>query len=109
LGDPERAFVVDQNAKAQIEQRPSVDIGPSQQFRVKVSELDIVTGSCKVEIHGDDSGLRIDGDIVDPVVNDPHSPYSAALDAQDWIAVTAKPHIKDGEISKLTISDTAGQ
>lgn len=106
IGDRREAFVVDAAAKGLIEgSKTAVEIGPAQPFIVLVTELDIETGECKVKIQGVEVD-RVDGDIADPVVANPRSPYSTALDGQYWITVMAKPHIRDGRIEKLTISDT---
>ncbi|MEO3430990.1 hypothetical protein AAFN88_19200 [Pelagibius sp. CAU 1746] len=109
IGEPNKAFVVDEDVRKRLDEKPDEVIGPTQTFTVQVSELDVVSGSCKValELEGPDS--RLDCDIADPVVRSPHSPYSEALDSQDWIKVVAKPHIKDGEVVKLTISDTLSE
>lgn len=105
IGGPERAFVIDQTAKEVIDYEEEPDIGPAQTFTVAVSELDIKTGSCKVALYGENDG-RISAEITDPVVRSPRSPYSAAIHGQGWIKVTAKPHLRGGQIEKLTISDT---
>jgi|SRR5665213_492814 len=106
IGQPESAFVVDSAARIQIDQTDPVEIGLAQTYTVRLSELDVQTGSCKVAIQSDDTDARYDGFIADPVVKNPHSAYSAALDSQTWIRVTAKPHVRDGQLRKLTISDT---
>lgn len=106
IGDRVEAFVIDAGAKEIIEREDDAEIGPAQTFTVALSELDIKTGSCKVALYGENNG-RISAEITDPVVRMPRSPYSAALDAQGWIKVTAKPHIKGGKLEKLTISDTS--
>lgn len=105
IGEPKLAFIVNQNVRERLDKRPGLIIGPAQEYVIQVSELDVVSGSCKVALEGDDGG-RLDGDIVDPVVTAPHSPYSEALDSQGWVKVIAKPHIRDSEVVKLTISDT---
>ncbi|HEX4113170.1 MAG TPA: hypothetical protein VH020_11595 [Stellaceae bacterium] len=106
IGEPDSAFIVDSAARAQIDQTEPVEIGDTQTYTVRLSELDVQTGSCKVAIHGDDTEARYDGLIADPVVKNPHSAYSAALDSQTWIKVMAKPHVREGQLRKLTISDT---
>lgn len=106
IGDKDDAFIIDVNARKQIDHEVAVEIGPSQPFMVTISELDVHTGSCKIAIDGDDSGERYSGEITDPVVRNPRSPYSAALDNQSNLRVVAKPHLIDGALKKLTISDT---
>lgn len=107
IGERDKAFVVDGAAKDRIDgPKEETEIGPSQTYTILISELDIQTGTAKVTFHGDDAEQRYSAEITDPVVKSPRSAYSAALDSQGWIKVTAKPHIRAGDIQKLTISDT---
>lgn len=105
IGDRKTAFLVNEEARDIIDRPDPVEIGPAQSFTVSISELDIKTGACKVALHGDNSDRYV-SEITDPVVQNPHNPYSAALDLQSWVKVIAKPHLRDGKITKLTISDT---
>ena len=107
IGRQPGGFVVDRSAKDRIEYISEIEIGPSQTFTVRLSELDVVTGNCKVQFQGEGMEARRSAHIADPIVNNPRSPYSTALDSQNWIRVVAKPHIKDGDIERLTISDIA--
>lgn len=109
IGEPKTAFVVDQTVRERLDEKPGETIGPTQAYTVQVSELDVVSGSCKVALELDGPTSRLDCDIADPVVKNPHSPYSEALDSQGWIKVMAKPHIRYGNVVKLTISDTVSE
>jgi hypothetical protein len=62
-----------------------------------------------VALRDETPSSRLDCDIADPVVKNPHSAYSEALDSQAWIKVMAKPHIIDSDVVKLTISDTVSE
>lgn len=106
IGERATAVMIDQAARIIIDHNEPVEIGPAQTITVSISELDIKTGTCKIAMHGDNPSERYIGDITDPDVQNPRNPYSAALDSQGWIRVVAKPHLRDGKIAKLTISDT---
>lgn len=108
IGPRVEAFVIDAPAKEQIDREDATEIGRAQSYTVSLSELDIKTGSCKVALYGEGDG-RIPAEIADPLVRQPRNPYSTALDAQGWIRVVAKPHLRAGRIEKLTISDVATQ
>jgi hypothetical protein len=107
IGEQSNAFIVDEKAREAIEDVEPTEIGPAQPYTVSLSELDVATGACKLTIFGDDSDERYPGTITDPVVQNPRSPYSAALDSQGWLKVIAKPHLREGQLEKLTISDTS--
>ncbi|MDE2166180.1 MAG: hypothetical protein KGJ66_07570 [Alphaproteobacteria bacterium] len=107
IGEREKAVIIDVEARREIDREEPVEIEPSRTVTVLITELDVKTGACKVQIHGDDSDERYAGIITDPVVQNPKSPYSAALDSQGWLKVVAKAHVANGEIQRLTISDTA--
>lgn len=100
IGAQEVACVIDEAARDEIEREEPIVIGPVREFTVMITELDVKTGACKVVLKGDDSGERYSGEITDPVVRNPRSPYSTALDSQRWIKITAKPHVSDGELKK---------
>lgn len=107
IGERDKAVIIDLDARREIDSDEPVEIEPSKMVTVLITELDVKTGACKVQIHGDASNERYAGVITDPVVQNPKSPYSAALDSQGWLKVVAKTHVANGEIQKLTISDTA--
>jgi hypothetical protein len=109
IGEPKTAFVIDQSARDRLDERPGTTFGPTQTYIVQISELDVVGGSCKVALRDETPSSRLDCDIADPVVKNPHSAYSEALDSQAWIKVMAKPHIIDSDVVKLTISDTVSE
>lgn len=106
IGDVKEAFVVDAAARERIDFEPEQDIQEQQSFTVKLSELDQVTGTGKAEVQGLDEGKRYPCVIADPVVHSAQSPYSNAFNEQTWLRVSAKPHVQNGQIQKLTILDT---
>jgi hypothetical protein len=106
IGNPETAFVVDRAAREAIDFEPVEEIRDTLRYTVKLTELDIKTGTGKAELEGLDPAIRYSCAIVDPVVHNAQSAYSSALNEQRWIQVLAKPHFQNGELHKLTILDT---
>jgi hypothetical protein len=102
------AISVDTAMRAAIDAPASVEIGQTAAFAVLISELDLKNKSCKFSLRDDDDPeRRLVGEIVDPVILRADNPYSRALSAQTWLQVSAKPELKDGEIERLYITDTA--
>lgn len=102
------AILIDRTMRDQIEQPDPVQIGAANAFEILLSELDLKNRSCKFALRTeDDPERRIVGEITDPILLNPNNPYSEALSKQRWLAVTAKPQLKEGEMEKLYISDIA--
>jgi hypothetical protein len=102
------AITIDKPTRDAIEATEPVEIGLTGRFEVLLSELDLKNRSGKFSLRDDeDLDHRTNGEITDPVLLTPNNPYSAALDAQRWLAVMGKPQLKEGEIEKLYISDLA--
>lgn len=75
---------------------------------VQITELDLVTKSCKVALIGDEQkNKRLPGQITDPQIAVPNNPYSSAFDSQTPINVKCKPQYADGELERIYISDVA--
>jgi hypothetical protein len=103
------AIKVDTEARALIDASDAIEVGPESTFDVLISELDLKNRSCKVSLHADDDpDRRVPGEITDPVIREPHNPYSEALAAKRWIKVRGKAELIDGDIERLYISDVAG-
>lgn len=81
-------------------------VGEESAYNVLITEMDTETGSCKVSLDPSEPD-RISARITDPAFLVPNNPYAVALAARSWLRVTAKPIIKDGEIDKLFISNSA--
>lgn len=107
IGPSESAFVIGTEAKERICAVEPEAIEPSRPYEVKVTELDLKTGAAKLVLSNDESNARYGATIKDPVVHNPRNPYSDALHNQTWLKVTAKAHIKHGEINHITVLDTA--
>lgn len=70
-----------------------------------ISELDMISGTCKVTLESDKE-TRVPAKIVDPVVGLPNNPYAKALAQISSITFTAKAEIDtDGNVVTLYISD----
>lgn len=102
------AFPITAEDRAEIEKVEPIEIGAEQTMTVQISELDLVTKSCKVSIIGSDqSSRRVPGQITDPQIAMPNNPYTSAFDGQKPIDVKCKPQYADGELDRLYISDVA--
>lgn len=102
------AIAVDKPTRDVIEAPEPIEIGTTAKYEILLSELDLKNKSCKFSLRDDDEpDHRTNGEINDPILLTPNNPYSAALDAQRWLAVIGKPQIKEGEIERLYISDLA--
>ncbi|MFJ5538533.1 DUF7946 domain-containing protein [Vreelandella titanicae] len=85
-----------------------------REYTVMLTEFDKLYRRCKVHLLGDDAatdsdegGLppRINAEITDPAIQFTNNKYSAAVGSDKPIKVKAKALLKDGEITKLFISD----
>lgn len=102
------AFPVTEQDRAEIEKTEPIEIGAERTMVVQITELDLVTKSCKLSIVGDDQmNRRVPGQITDPQIAVPNNPYSSAFDSQQPISVKCKPQYADGELDRLYISDVA--
>ncbi|MDR7225057.1 hypothetical protein [Aminobacter aminovorans] len=100
------AFPVTETDRAEIEKVEPIEIGAEKEMTVSISELDLVTKTCKVSIVGDDQpNRRVSGIVTDPLLSVPNNPYSTAFDKQIPIVVKCKPQYSEGEIDRVFISD----
>ncbi|MDO9415648.1 MAG: hypothetical protein Q7U22_05975 [Pararhizobium sp.] len=104
------AFSITATDRAEIEKAESIEIGEERIIRLQITELDLVTKSCKVSIEEESRKTkRIPGQITDPQITMPNNPYSSAFDSQLVISVKCKPQYIDGDIDRLFISDIAAE
>ncbi|MHA4731177.1 hypothetical protein [Ensifer adhaerens] len=102
------AFQITEADRAEIDRSEPIFVGTEQTLTVQITELDLVTKSCKVAVIGDEQkGKRLSGQITDPQVAVPNNPYSSAFDSQKPITVKCKPQFNDGELERIYISDVA--
>jgi hypothetical protein len=83
------------------------EVDVERTYFVKITELDMESGACRVAFPGDDGNARISGRITDPAFSVPNNPYALAMASVTTLGVRAKAMIKDGQIDKLFISNTA--
>jgi hypothetical protein len=109
IGDPAfGAISVDAATRRVIDAPEPGEIGETLDYEILISEFDFKNRSCKFSLREqNDPGHRFNGEITDPVAQNPQNPYSAALNAQSWIRVRAKAKTIKGELEKLFISDLA--
>jgi len=102
------AFQITLQDRQEIGKSEPIDIGDEQVLSVRISELDLVTKTCKVSLVAEDyAGRRISGQITDPQILVPNNPYSTAFDSQTPLFIKCKPQYADGELDRLYISDIA--
>jgi len=102
------ALQIDTALRAAIDAPEQVEVQPSAQHEILISEMDRLNQTCKFAFRSDDeSDRRITGEITDPIIQTPKDPYSAAFSEQRWIKVIGKLQMKAGSADKLFISDMA--
>lgn len=102
---PSNRLVMDRETKELSQIEKNHTITGSHKMSGIISELDMVSGSCKVTLESDPE-TRVAAKIVDPVVSLPNNPYAQALSQIATITFTAKAEIdSDGNVVALYISD----
>jgi len=112
------AFTFDRQTKELATNRKNIAITGPHQLSGVISELDMLTGSCKISVLSDtdplypidnltaDPSKRTTAKIMDPVIGVPNNPYTEALSNASSITFTAKALIDDdGQVAVLYISD----
>lgn len=105
----EGGVVLDEADKDAIESSANITVGDERWYTVLISELDMETGACHVDVDGDDAVGRHSARVTDPVVMLPNNPYVSAMASKQPLRVRAKATIKDGGIDRLYISDCEGK
>lgn len=101
------SVVLDQETKDLAASAKENSFSEAREMSGVISELDMLTGACKVALDSDPS-TRISAKIVDPVVGQPNNPYAMALTAVSSLTFTAKAEIdSNGDVVTLYISDCA--
>jgi hypothetical protein len=93
--------------KAAILSDADVEVGPESNYRIRISEMDMKTGACKVSLEAEPAE-RVSARITDPVFTVPNNTYVLAMAAQSLLTVRAKPLSRGGEFEMLYISDVSG-
>ena len=107
IGDPSRgAITLDREDKDAIEAAPAPELLNEKSYNVTITEIDIKRHTCKLSLQDDDEpGQRYDGEILDPIIDQPDDPYSMSVTKKTPVRVRAKVEIKDGDFHKFFISD----
>jgi len=106
--DATGSLVLDEADAAVMRAETPVEVGPERHFMVRISELDVETGNCRIAADEFGEG-RIPGQIADPVLAQPNNAYALALAAQRPLLVRAKPTLRNGEVERLFITDATPQ
>lgn len=109
LGSSERGFVIDEADKAAITSPAGLSVDEERTYMVLISELDMQTGACHVDIEGDDATARHPAKITDPECSLPNNVYVLSMAAKEPLAVRAKATIRDGVVERLFISNYEGR
>jgi hypothetical protein len=101
--------VIDEADKAAIMSPAGLTVDDERAYTVLISELDMQTGACHVEIEGDELGGRHPAKITDPEASLPNNVYVLSMAAQQPLAVRAKATMREGAIERLFISNHDGR
>jgi hypothetical protein len=112
---PAAAVSLESQTKDTVPTRKSHTFSGPRQISGVISELDMLTGSCKVSLQNDaqtlehsadNQSVRITAKIVDPVIGVPNNPYAEALSNASSITFTAKAELDpEGNVVMLYITD----
>ena len=100
--------VVDQAAADAIRSETVDEVSAEKTWRVRITELDVESGTAKVRFDGDAQvERRVKAIITDPSVKVLGNAYAQGLLSQAELEVRGKATLRDGEIAQLYISNTA--
>ena len=107
-GESQPFVIVDKEFKDFLTSQETPSIDESNTYVGTITELDKLTGTCKISLIGDDDDSpRTPAEILDPSFRlEKNNVYIAAFSADSPISFTAKSQLdKDGNIVKFFISD----
>ena len=103
--DPDTA---DKAFKECLEKSKEQTLTQESSYTGRISELDRVTGACKVSLDDDPDDMRINGLISDPMLQVSSNPYVVAFANNEKLKFQAKAQLNsNGDIVKLFISDAS--
>lgn len=106
-GGSAASVTLDAETKALSTVSKENSITETRVFSGVISELDMLSGACKVALESDPES-RIASAITDPLVTRPRNAYAVAMSGLHPVKLTAKAEVdQDGCIVKLYISDIA--
>lgn len=83
-----------------------LEVGPEDTYRVRITEMDMETGACKLQFSEEDEN-RLSGKITDPAFILQNNVYVTAMADKAFLQVIGKPTLKNGEMERLFISNIA--
>lgn len=102
------AVVVDQATADAIRSERVDEVTAEKTWRIRITELDVESGTAKVRFSGDPiQERRVKAIITDPSAKVLANAYAQALLSQSELDVRGKATLRDGEIAQLYISNTA--
>lgn len=102
------SVVLDRATKALVSSAPDTTIDETKTYTGVISELDMISGTCRIALDDAAPEDRIPAIITDPSVQRPNNPYVSAMAALSPIQFSAKAELDaDGTIVKLHVSDVA--
>ncbi|WP_281019981.1 MULTISPECIES: hypothetical protein [unclassified Minwuia] len=96
--------IIDEPVAQALRSKGEMEVADEMETTMTIRSLNLDTGTGSADWDGEEGG-RISIKVTDPALALPKNVYSGSLDGQIPIAVTAKPVLKDGEISRLYVSD----
>jgi len=96
--------IIDEPVAQALRSKGEMEVADEMEATVTIRSLNLDTGAGSADWEGEKGG-RISIKVTDPALAMPRNVYSGSLDGQIPIAVNAKPVLKDGEISRLYVSD----
>lgn len=108
VADSAAELHLDKANKDALQARADITITQTRDYSGVISELDMLTGGCKVALEGEPD-VRINATITDPVGRQPGNAYAAAMRDLAVVRFRAKAEVdSEGALSRLYISDLLG-
>ena len=103
--EPQRSLAFDEAEADVIRSKEEDVVGDLQEYNcLRVIGLDTETKNFHLSIEGMDGDMK--GIISDPVLSEPHNPYTTALSNHSGLIIKAKPIYRNGEIVRLHVFDS---
>jgi len=108
IGEETPAVVLDRETKALVSAGVDSTIEDTKTYTGVITELDMISGTCRVTLDETTPEERTAALVTDPRVRLPNNPYVSAMAELQPIRFQAKAEINpEGTVTKLYISDTA--
>ncbi|WP_455372629.1 DUF7946 domain-containing protein [Limibacillus halophilus] len=96
--------VVDEPTATALRKPDEIQVGDTFNARLIIRALNLDSGAGKADLIGHEN-KRVDIKVTDPNIILPKNLYSGSLDKQTELKVVAKPTLRDGQMTRLFISD----